>query len=56
MILAIEQWRKGAPGSREISWGVAIACGVAQLIAAVFPGTSRSGRHHDRDSPWIGKS
>ena len=43
VILAIEQWRKGTPGSREISWAVAIACGVAQLIAAVFPGTSRSG-------------
>jgi undecaprenyl-diphosphatase len=27
----------------EVSWGVAVAVGVGQLIAAIFPGASRSG-------------
>lgn len=27
----------------EVTWGIAAAVGVAQLVAAVFPGTSRSG-------------
>jgi undecaprenyl-diphosphatase len=43
VILAIEQWRKGSPGSSHVTWTIAIACGVAQLMAAMFPGTSRSG-------------
>ncbi|MBC7925732.1 MAG: undecaprenyl-diphosphate phosphatase [Bryobacteraceae bacterium] len=43
VILAIERWKKQGPGIRRLSWGIAIACGVAQLVAAVFPGTSRSG-------------
>lgn len=42
-ILAIEYWRKGAPSSIELTWTVAIAVGVGQIIAGVFPGTSRSG-------------
>jgi undecaprenyl-diphosphatase len=43
VILAIERWRKKDPGSPDLTWAIAIACGVAQLVAAVFPGTSRSG-------------
>ena len=27
----------------DVSWGIAVAVGVGQLLAAVFPGTSRSG-------------
>jgi undecaprenyl-diphosphatase len=42
-ILAIERWREGSPGSERVTWTVAAACGLAQLVAAVFPGTSRSG-------------
>jgi len=43
VILAIERWRRGATGSPNLTWTIAIACGLAQLVAAVFPGTSRSG-------------
>jgi undecaprenyl-diphosphatase len=43
VILAIEKWRGSQSGTRELSWTVAIACGLAQLLAAGFPGTSRSG-------------
>ncbi len=42
-ILAIEGWRKQLISHDQITWGIAIACGLAQLIAAIFPGTSRSG-------------
>lgn len=43
VILGVEQWRKGSAGSTTLTWTVALACGFAQLVAAVFPGTSRSG-------------
>src|SRR5262249_33121266 len=44
VILAIERWRaQSKPTTMSLTWGIAIACGVAQLVAAVFPGTSRSG-------------
>ena len=43
VILAVEQWRKGHVGHAQLTWGIALACGAAQLVAAVFPGTSRSG-------------
>jgi len=43
LIFAIEAWRKNAPGVPTLTWTIAVACGVAQLVAAVFPGTSRSG-------------
>ncbi|MBI4910491.1 MAG: undecaprenyl-diphosphate phosphatase [Acidobacteria bacterium] len=43
VILGIEVWKKGAPSSPNLTWAVALACGAAQLVAAVFPGTSRSG-------------
>ena len=41
--VAIEMWLKGKVQVGEVTWKVAVAVGVAQLIAAVFPGTSRSG-------------
>lgn len=43
VIFGIEAWRKNHPGDEEIAWKVAIAVGLAQILAAAFPGTSRSG-------------
>lgn len=41
--VAIERWLKGKRQVGEVTWKIAVAVGIAQLIAAVFPGTSRSG-------------
>jgi undecaprenyl-diphosphatase len=41
--VAIEWFLRGRKLSDEVTWGVALAVGIGQLIAAVFPGTSRSG-------------
>jgi undecaprenyl-diphosphatase len=41
--VAIEWWLRGRKLSNEVTWGIALAVGIGQLIAAVFPGTSRSG-------------
>lgn len=41
-ILGIEHAVKRAPPSERITWRVAILVGLAQVLAAVFPGTSRS--------------
>ena len=41
--LAIEWWLRGKKMSNEITWPVVMVVAVGQLIAAVFPGTSRSG-------------
>jgi undecaprenyl-diphosphatase len=41
--VAIEFLLRGKKSSSQITWLIAIAVGFAQLIAAVFPGTSRSG-------------
>lgn len=43
VILILERFYKGKSGVVEITWTVVVAVAVAQLIAAVFPGTSRSG-------------
>ncbi len=43
LILVIERWLKGKEASETISWSVAVAVGVAQIGAMVFPGLSRSG-------------
>lgn len=43
LFLAIERWLNGKSTRAEITWQIAIAVGLAQLAAAVFPGTSRSG-------------
>ena len=41
-IFAVEQWVAGKPEDARITWTVAIVVGLAQVLAAVFPGTSRS--------------
>ncbi len=43
VIFGVEAWRKNHAGSEQIEWRVVIAVGLAQILAAVFPGTSRSG-------------
>jgi undecaprenyl-diphosphatase len=42
VILAIEWALRGRPSRREVTWAVAVLVGLAQLLAAVFPGTSRA--------------
>jgi undecaprenyl-diphosphatase len=41
--IAIEQWLKNRTGATEITWTIALAVGIGQLLAAIFPGLSRSG-------------
>jgi undecaprenyl-diphosphatase len=41
--IGLEAWLKGRKTSEEVTWTIAIAVGLAQLVAAAFPGTSRSG-------------
>jgi undecaprenyl-diphosphatase len=43
VILILEYFNRGKTGSPDISWTVALAVGAAQVVAATFPGTSRSG-------------
>jgi len=43
LFIAIEHHLRGRTGLVEITWTVAIAVGLGQLIAAIFPGASRSG-------------
>src|SRR5688500_17443401 len=43
LFLVVEQWLRDKPLRDEVTWRVALAVGLAQLLAAVFPGTSRSG-------------
>ncbi|MEI9893834.1 MAG: undecaprenyl-diphosphate phosphatase [Chthoniobacter sp.] len=43
VFIAVETWLRGKTLADEISWPVAITIGLAQLIAAGFPGASRSG-------------
>jgi undecaprenyl-diphosphatase len=43
LFLAIEWWLRGKKLSDEITWPLVIAVAVGQLIAAIFPGSSRSG-------------
>jgi undecaprenyl-diphosphatase len=42
VIFASERWVKGRIPQEEVSWTSAILVGFAQLVAAAFPGTSRS--------------
>jgi undecaprenyl-diphosphatase len=42
-IFLIEAWLRNKPLHDNLTWTIAIAVGLSQLIAAVFPGTSRSG-------------
>jgi undecaprenyl-diphosphatase len=41
--LLIEKWLHGKMPRSSVTWGVAVLVGIGQLVAAVFPGTSRSG-------------
>src|SRR5215467_11549475 len=41
--LLVETWLKGRSLSNEVTWTMAVAVGLGQLLAAYFPGTSRSG-------------
>ncbi|MDO5426169.1 MAG: undecaprenyl-diphosphate phosphatase [Eubacteriales bacterium] len=47
LFIVIENMNKGKPSKinsiAEIGWGTAVGIGLFQLIAAIFPGTSRSG-------------
>jgi undecaprenyl-diphosphatase len=43
LIFLVEWTVRGRPLGSEITWTIAVAVGFAQLLAAVFPGTSRSG-------------
>jgi undecaprenyl-diphosphatase len=43
LFLVVERWLRGRPLRDEITWSVAMAVGVGQLIAMIFPGASRSG-------------
>jgi len=43
VILAVERWLKGKALADRLTWPIAVAVGLAQLVAAVFPGSSRSG-------------
>ena len=42
VILAVEWRAKNWSESTRVTWAVAVAVGLAQIVAAVFPGTSRS--------------
>lgn len=41
--VAIEAWLRGRSRGNDVTWIIAVAVGAGQLVAAVFPGTSRSG-------------
>jgi undecaprenyl-diphosphatase len=41
-IFAVEAWAGKQPSRETVTWTVVIAVGVAQIIAGIFPGTSRS--------------
>ena len=41
-MFAAEYWSAKRPESDKITWTVAILVGLAQIVAAIFPGTSRS--------------
>jgi len=43
LFLIIERWLKGKSLKNEITWSVVLAVGCGQLLAMIFPGTSRSG-------------
>jgi undecaprenyl-diphosphatase len=43
LFLLVERWLRGKPALSEVTWQVALAVAAGQLIAAIFPGASRSG-------------
>lgn len=43
LFLLVERWLKGKVLQGEVTWPIVLAVGIGQLLAAVFPGASRSG-------------
>jgi len=43
LFIMVEKWLEGKVHQSELTWSIVIAVGIGQLIAAVFPGASRSG-------------
>ena len=43
LFLLVERWLREKPLREEVTWTVAIAVGIGQIIAIIFPGASRSG-------------
>lgn len=43
LFILVERWLAGRPTLDRLTWAAAICVGVGQLVAAVFPGASRSG-------------
>lgn len=43
LFLMIEEWLKSRPSVTQVTWAMAVAIGIAQILAAIFPGLSRSG-------------
>lgn len=41
--VVIEAWLRGKALSNEVTWAMAVAVGLGQIVAAIFPGASRSG-------------
>jgi undecaprenyl-diphosphatase len=41
-ILGVERWLLTVPPNERVSWLVAVCVGLSQVVAGVFPGTSRS--------------
>lgn len=39
----VESWLRGRKAGDTVTWSIAIAIGLAQVVAVVFPGSSRSG-------------
>ncbi|MDB6015906.1 MAG: Undecaprenyl-diphosphatase [Pedosphaera sp.] len=43
LFVVVEYWLKGKTLKNEVTWTIAVAVGLGQLVAAIFPGASRSG-------------
>lgn len=43
LFLVVERWLRDRPSVGDITWAIALAIGAGQLVAAAFPGASRSG-------------
>lgn len=43
IILGLEFWLRGRKSDDDVTWTLAVVFGLAQLVAAIFPGASRSG-------------
>ncbi|NBR85558.1 MAG: undecaprenyl-diphosphate phosphatase [Verrucomicrobia bacterium] len=43
IFVLVERWLRDKPLNDQVTWAIALAMGAGQLIAAVFPGASRSG-------------